>query len=164
MRAADMRLMFDYSYWATGLVLEAAARLSAAQFSAPATIAPLGLRETLLHMLDTELALRTRLQGDTAQPAGAALTDADAPDAAALAARWQADERAMRAYLATLSDADLDAPVDLGRSGPLPLWYPLYHLLNHSSQHRAEAAILLTHAGQSPGDLDFARFVRERGA
>jgi uncharacterized damage-inducible protein DinB len=32
------------------------------------------------------------------------------------------------------------------------------HLLNHDTQHRSEAAVLLTAAGRSPGDLDLVDY------
>ena len=38
---------------------------------------------------------------------------------------------------------------------PIPRWRMLQHILYHSAQHRAEAALILTHLGFSPGDLDF---------
>jgi uncharacterized damage-inducible protein DinB len=41
------------------------------------------------------------------------------------------------------------------------LWHLLVHVLNHGTQHRSEAALLLTSYGQSPGDLDLILFLRE---
>jgi len=41
------------------------------------------------------------------------------------------------------------------------LWHCLWHVVNHGTQHRSEAAALLTRFNQSPGDLDFTVFMNE---
>jgi uncharacterized damage-inducible protein DinB len=41
------------------------------------------------------------------------------------------------------------------------LWHLLLHLANHGTQHRSEAAVLLTDYGHSPGDLDLIVYLRQ---
>ena len=38
----------------------------------------------------------------------------------------------------------------------------LVHVVNHGTQHRAEAAALLTAAGRSTGELDLFNYAEER--
>ncbi len=70
--------------------------------------------------------------------------------------------------MAGLDDAALDRPVRYtttqGTPCADPLWQLLLHVVNHSTQFRSEAAVVLTTFGVSPGDLDLLVFLRERGA
>jgi uncharacterized damage-inducible protein DinB len=80
--------------------------------------------------------------------------------------RWNAEERAMRDYLAHLTDDNLTAYVRYttpeGDKRERVLWHCLLHVVNHGTQHRSEAAAILTGYGSSPGDLDFTVFLNEQ--
>ena len=71
----------------------------------------------------------------------------------------------MRDYLAQLTDDDMTDYVryttDEGNKRERLLWHCLLHVVNHGTQHRSEAAALLTDYGHSPGDLDFTVFLNE---
>lgn len=156
MRADDIRLLFDYSYAATQRILAAAARLEDDVFAATP---PIGgspsVRDMLVHVLDAEQSWRRRLQRDEYIPEPD-LDPNDYPTVGAFADAWRVNEQEMRDWLATLDDAAVAAAIYRGR----PLWCYLLHVCNHGMQHRSEAAMILTHFGASPGDLDFSFFLR----
>ncbi len=164
MKQADVVLLYDYNYWADARILTAASRISASQFTA-STAFPCGsLRGTLVHILDGERAWRELLQHDRMR--FDELKEAKFPSVTSMQDRWHEDEAAMRAYLAGLDDEKLLGVVryttDEGNKRERILWHCLYHLVNHGTQHRSEAAAMLTDYGQSPGDIDFTLFLNER--
>jgi uncharacterized damage-inducible protein DinB len=163
MKIREMTQLFDYNDWANARILQAAARVSAEQYAAPAGLSYGGLRGTLVHTYEAEHSWRMRCQHDTW---GEELTEADIPSLAELHSRWQAEEAALRAYLGGLSDADLERIVRYEIEGGVVrervLWHCLVHVVNHGTQHRSEAAILLTNYGQSPGDLDFTVYLNSQ--
>ena len=44
----------------------------------------------------------------------------------------------------------------------VPVWQMLVHVVNHGTQHRAEAAALLTAESRSPGELDLINYAEEQ--
>jgi len=157
LHASDLEVLFDYSYSATRIILDAAQRLTDEQWSAqPPLDGSQSLQDTLVHALDCELGWRDNLRAGQSD-ASPELDPADFPNAAALADAWREDERIMRAWLAMLDDHTVNAATYIPH---LRLWQCLVHVVNHSTQHRSEAAMILTHFGQSPGDLDFTFYFR----
>lgn len=160
MNIQDMHTIYDYNYWANQRILETAKKVKEDQFLAPASLPYGGLRGTLVHILDAEFGWRSFLQsGDWSVPD---LKEADFPTLAAIEARWRTEKEGMLAYLATLTDADLGAhkiyTTAEGKRRDRILWHCLWHVVNHGTQHRSEAAALLTDYGCSPGNLDFTVF------
>lgn len=168
MNTHSLQLLFDYSDWADERILGAAGRLTAAQYVATFPGVSHGsLRATLVHMLSAATIWRLRcLEGVSP---GGMLREADVSTFADLRARWAEEAQAMRDGLARLDDAALAATVEYRTTNGTPmqgvLWQLLVHLLNHGTQHRAEAAVALTALGQSPGDVDLILFLRrDQGA
>ncbi len=125
------------------------------------------LRTTLVHELDVEWSWRERLDGKdptTFDEAIDELTVEDLPDLEAITARWRSDEAEMRAWLARLGDDGLAGPCRAEDPSRHPLWYHLIHLYTHAIQQFSDAAVLLTAAGHSPGELDFLDFIERREA
>ncbi len=163
MNIQDIKLIYEYNYWSNKRILVASAKVSHEQFSAPASFPYGGLRGTLLHILDAEWGWRMFLQNnDWSVPD---LNEAEFPTLVEFESCWREEETAMRIYLASLQDDDLIAHryynTSEGESRDRILWHCLLHVVNHGTQHRSEAAALLTDYGSSPGDLDFTVFLNE---
>lgn len=176
MKVDEIKLLYEYNEWADARILAACARVSPEQYAAPNPYANgyEGLRATMVHMLDNLWQWRITFQGYYNEPlADEAAYDAtelheDAiPTFEALQARWAAEQREMRAYLDTLTDAAMDSTIRYVIPGSVRvhvLWRILLDVLFHAMQHRSEAAAILTNYGQSPGDYDFTLFLNERAA
>ncbi len=168
MDKADVTAIFDYNYWANRRILTAASRVSQQQYAAQTRFPYGSLRRTLVHILDTEYGWRTLLQqvGETGRWDATELTEDELPTLQSVQERWREEEAGMRGYLATLTDRSLGEVVRYttpeGNPRQRVLWHCLYHVVNHGTQHRSEAAAMLTDYDQSPGDIDFTLFMNER--
>ena len=84
-------------------------------------------------------------------------------DLASIRARWEGIEDETQAFVAGLTDAQLAGSVEYtnteGERWVYPLWQQMIHQVNHATQHRSEAAVMLTQFGYSPGWLDFLYYV-----
>ena len=166
MDADYFRLLFEYTYWARDRVLAAAAGLTGAEFGKPNGFNYSSICGILAHCLDAEYGWRCRFDGE--QDTGDITAD-QVPTLEALGQRWREEETKMRRYLDRLTDADVAGELVWSSSDGKevrrgPLWLSLAHVVNHSTQHRSEAAEALTMVGRSPGDLDLGLYYRERVA
>ena len=160
MKIDDIKLMYEYNYWANKKILSAAEDISTEELIKPNNSSWGSLRGTLIHILDTEYGWRMLCKdlifSDEMKPE-------DFPDLAAIKTRWEADEADMMSYLNSLTDDDLEGlvtyEVGKGITRNRVLWHCLYHVVNHGMQHRSECAAMLTDLGHSPGDLDFVDYL-----
>jgi len=160
----DILLLYDYNYWANRRILDAAAPVEAERFVAETAHSFGSLQGTLVHTFEAEFGWRMLCQHNHIT---ASLPKAEFPTIERLAQRWQEEETAMRGYLAGLSNDDLAGIVryttETGQQRERVLWHCLLHVVNHGTQHRSEAAAILTRYGHSPGELDFTVFLNEQG-
>ncbi len=151
----SIREGFDHHYWARDRQLQVCAGLSDEEFLRPLGGSFPGLRDTLAHMAGAEWVWLERWRGRSPKALPAA---AEFPSLAALAERWGAIERDMRAFLAGLNEQALDCSVTYinlrGRQWTYPLWRLLAHVLNHQSYHRGQVTTLLRLLGATPPSVD----------
>ena len=162
MKIQDIQHIYNYNYWANGQILAASAKVSEDQFLAWADFPYGGLRGTLLHILDAEFGWRGLFENNIF---GGDLIADEFSTFHSLEQRFHEEENAMRAWLSNLKDEDMENHLryttETGVKRDRVLWHCLLHVVNHGTQHRSEAAAMLTSFGASPGDLDFTVFLNE---
>jgi uncharacterized damage-inducible protein DinB len=164
MSLPEIQLLFDYYYWATARILSATEQVSQEQCTQGRVCGQRSLRATLVHALSSERHWRARWEGT--EPL-ADLNEQAFPTLASLQTYWNQQEQAMRAFLASLREADLarfiEGVTDEGTAYVDSIWQLMMHVLFHGAQHRSEAAEVITAYGCSPGELDFFVFLRKIG-
>jgi uncharacterized damage-inducible protein DinB len=157
MRLAEVRLLLAYDRWATRRILNVVDDLGELDWARPEVAAPGGLRSALVHALGAHQRWRARWTGVREEDLPRLeLEQVEPPSAADLRARWEAEWVALDAWLSSLGDDGPERPWN-GR----PLWQTMVHLVNHGTQHRSEAAVILTGLDHSPGDLDLIDYLDE---
>ncbi|MEP7133512.1 MAG: DinB family protein [Chloroflexota bacterium] len=150
--------LLGYNYWATNLILDATSKVAPAQFIASVSPDPGwgSLRGILVHTLDTEIGWRQNVQKLELSPD---LVEQDFPDILTLKSRWATERENWFSFCKSLDRQALNAPYAYqsgdGSIRKRLVWQTIVHVVNHGTQHRSEAAYLLTGYGNSPGDLDF---------
>lgn len=153
--------LYDYNDWANEQVLDAASRLSPEAYERDFGQAWGSVRGTLTHVFESDHVWLRRWQGDDAQLP----RDVRAfPSLAALHSAWTDVMEARRVFLAELAPEELEQPVpytnSTGAAYAEPLWQLLFHVVNHSTDHRGYLSVMLTELGEPPPPLDFVAWVR----
>jgi uncharacterized damage-inducible protein DinB len=163
MKKQDILLLYEYNRWANSRILNTAAKISSEQFLADATYPHGGLRGTLTHTLYAEWLWRRRWQGESPT---SGMTPEDFPTLEGLTKRWLEEDAKLMASVSACTQAQLDQTFQYkntkGKEFENVLWQVMAHVVNHGTQHRSEAAAMLTDANCSPGDIDLILFLREQ--
>jgi uncharacterized damage-inducible protein DinB len=155
---SDISALIAYNFWADDRILSTCEQITTDEFTRKVMPDPGwgSLRGILVHALDTECGWRSILQS---QDSSEILDEADFAEVAMLRARWNSERAAWLDYEARLSADSLNNGYgDDPKSSP-KVWQTMVHVVNHGTQHRSEAAAILTGYGQSPGELDFDTFL-----
>lgn len=162
MNKQDILLLYNYNQWSTKKILDAASGVTEEQYLAAAAFPHGGLRGTLVHALFAEWIWRNRWEGTSPKHR---FKSEDFPTFESLRARWMDEEKLLMSFVEKLTEEKLNNIVAYtsteGQAHKRILWQTMAHLINHGTQHKTEAAAILTGYGHSPGDIDLIWYLIE---
>ena len=153
--------MYEYGVWANERLIAQAAKLSDEQRRRRWSQGYQSIHDSFVHLLGADLRWFARWKEATPPPMA---TGEQFPTLDAIRAAWTPLIAERRAYIAGLTEDGLrhvihGRTVD-GQTFELAHWQGILQCANHATQHRSEIAAMLTDAGHSPGDLDYALYCR----
>lgn len=148
--------LYRYNSWANEQVLDAASRLSEADFIRERNDGFGSTRDILTHIVWAEWIWLQRWKGVSPT---LVFSPSDFPDAGSLCQRL---DRVVAERSAFLRDLPAERILQImeyrnikGELWRYPLWQQLYHVVNHSTYHRGQVATTLRHLGVTPAATDF---------
>lgn len=163
MDKAYIQTLYKYNQWANARILDSAAQLANEVYMAQDSRPHRFLHGILTHILFAEWIWRSRWMGISPLTR---LKAEDFPTFESLRSRWQAENIELMNFVEAVSDERLNSPFQYASVEGVRyeniLWESMAHLVNHGTQHRSEAAVILTELDRSPGDLDLILFTRKK--
>ena len=166
MNLLDVRHLFDYTEWANGLALNAAAGLTEENLRRDFNISHGSILGTLVHMAGAEWIWLERWHGNSPpkQEAWSLWTNEACPDLKTLNQRW-GDVVDRRARLILEIDearlaADLPFRLLSGDPSSLPLVDQMHHVANHATLHRGQVVGMIRQMGLAPPSTDLLFYLR----
>ena len=111
-----------------------------------------GIRETLTHVVGAEVRYLLALAGGLKQPQPS--LEETAPDLASVREHARQSGERFIAYAGMVEGNPILDVIWHGQTYKMPAAFYLVQALNHSTEHRSQVKIALTHAGISPPELD----------
>ncbi|HZV13338.1 MAG TPA: DinB family protein [Candidatus Kapabacteria bacterium] len=163
MTLIDIKLFFDYIYWARTRVLDITDTLNAEQFTRDMKTSHRSIHETCVHMFGSEKLWLTRWQGSS--PTGRERPE-DYPTSAAVRKRWSQIESEVRSFLDGMNDADAQKIITYmtleGKPVMYPWWNTAVQVTNHSSYHRGQIITMLRQQGVNAVGTDIIMYFKEK--
>jgi uncharacterized damage-inducible protein DinB len=158
--ADTLRTHLDYTAWATGRLLEIAAKLSPEELTRDFGTADKNVVGTLAHTFAADRVWIARIQG---LPPQKFITDADR-DLTLLNREWPAVLQTWQEWAAGLTDQNVANVASYhdtkGNPYSTELWKIVLHVVNHGTHHRGQVSGFLRTMGHVPPSLDLIAYYR----
>lgn len=160
--AAIARQMLIYMLWADRVILRALREVTPEDLLRDTGSSFPSLLQTTAHIAGAEKIWLSRFLGTTLEPFP---TENDFSELIPLLISWEETAAGMEAFLAGLTDEQLEATLSWsnsrGESFNRPLWQPVFHLANHSTYHRGQIVTMLRQMGYAAPGTDLIYFLQE---
>lgn len=163
-----LKVKTAYNTWVNNHILSHAEELTDEQLDAPIENGLGTLRATLYHILRAEWTWRHIIEHNRPPDPESWPPLGEHPSIRRMIEYHAGEDAKFHALIDGMSDGDLTRSImaerpaagtrvgnSAGGAQELIPWRALTQILYHSAQHRAEAAMVLTEFGHSPGDIDF---------
>ena len=164
MNKQERLVLFQYNAWSSTKILDAASHITQEEYLASVPFPHGSLRGTLVHACFAEWIWRKRWQGSPQNPIW---KEEDFPGMDSLRSRWVEEDSQLLDFVANLTEESLSSKFKYVSTEGIPheraLWESMLHVVNHGTQHKTEAAAILTSLGHSPGDIDLIVYLNEKG-
>jgi uncharacterized damage-inducible protein DinB len=147
MNLDEIRMVFDYNYWAFERVWECISQISDEQFVKGIYYSSGSLRNLVVHIMSANRNWMSRLQGIEMLPR---LVFEDFDTLSGTKTKWDELKKEFLDYVDSLDEEELDETVRWelparGLTMDNPRWQILLHLANHGTDHRAQILAMLHH-------------------
>ncbi|MEW6737584.1 MAG: DinB family protein [Acidobacteriota bacterium] len=160
----QIRLLYEYNYWANEKIINIADTLSEEQWLRKLDCSYGSLQGTLVHIMGAEWLWLSRWCGNSPTEL---LEAKDFPTLAVLKTRWQKIEGDMMQFIESRSKNNLTEVVTFTNTKGKPfsqiLWQMMLHVVNHGSYHRGQVTTIFRQLGVSPQSTDMIYFFIEKG-
>jgi uncharacterized damage-inducible protein DinB len=152
MKDSVLARLFEHNNWTNMLILEACARLTAAQLDAqPRSVTKGSIRKTLAHLVEAQQSYVQLLTGI------APTLEWDDDDPPALEKLRESLTLSGERFLEVARDELNRVPKDRRRTHDnylVDAWVPIVQAINHATEHREQISSMLTDLGITPPDMD----------
>src|SRR5215472_8274080 len=165
----EIQLLYEYDRWANNRVLQAVSALTPEQFTRDLGGSFRSVRDTLVHIIGGEWGWLTYWKQPSHSPAFLAdlwdrhdtLFSPDAfPNLAAVRLKWAEIEKEQTEFVNSVTEEALEKMLPF-RTTQLSLAYLMQHLVNHSTYHRGQVAVMMQQLDAKPLPTDFHVFLLE---
>jgi uncharacterized damage-inducible protein DinB len=166
MNLSDIRHLFDYTEWANGLALDAAAKLPDEDLRRDVGISHGSIFGTLTHMAGAEWIWLERWNGRSPakNEAWSLWTTESCADLATLNERWRDVVNSRARYISELDESRLAAELPFkllsGDPSSMRLVDQMQHVANHATLHRGQVVGMIRQLGTDPPSTDLLFYLR----